>query len=87
MVGVTFFTTGIEGIIYGGRYDFAFLIAFLIAYHGFPLLQKPASYYLYLFLISGGIMLLLSALLKWPLTEDLLIFFGYSGNPSHWEIG
>lgn len=78
MVLVTLFTTGVQGIIYGGRYDFAFLITYLIAYHGFVLLQKPISYYVYLFLISSGIMLFLSGLLKWPLTEDLLIYFGYS---------
>ena len=87
MVGITIPTTGISGIIYGGRYDFAFLIAFLIAYHGFPFLSKPMSYYLRIFLISSGLMLFFSALLKWPFTEDLLLYFGYSGNPSAWDFG
>ena len=87
MIIVSLFTTGIQGIIYGGRYDFAFLITYLIAYHGFVLLQKPISYYIYLFLVSSGIMLFLSGLLKWPLTEDLLIYFGYSWNPSAWDFG
>ena len=85
MIGVSLFTTGIAGIIYGGRYDFAFLLAFWIIYHGAPLLTHPASYYLRVFLISSGLMLFCSALLKWPLSEDLLLAFGYCGNPSNWQ--
>lgn len=87
MIGITLFTTGIRGLIYGGRYDFSFLIIFLIAYHGYPILQKPISYYIRLFLISSGIMIFFSGLLKWPLTEDLLLYFWYSGNPSAWDFG
>jgi O-Antigen ligase len=85
MIGVSLFTTGIPGIIYGGRYDFAFLLAFWIIYHGAPLIEKPTSYYLRIFLISSGLMLFCSALLKWPLSEDLLLTFGYCGNPSNWQ--
>jgi hypothetical protein len=84
---VSITTTGLHGIVYGGRYDFSFLLTFLIAYHGFPLLQKPLSYYLKIFLISAGSMLFISGLLKWPLHEDLLLYFGYSGNPSSWDFG
>ncbi len=51
--GITIFTTGLQGMVYGGRYDFSFLLTFLIAYHGFPLLEKPISYYLKLFLYSA----------------------------------
>lgn len=87
LLGISVFTTGLPGIVYGGRYDFAFLIAFFTLYHGFMLLEKPASYYLKLFLISGGIMLTISMLLKWPLSEDLLLYLGYSGNPSNWQFG
>ncbi len=87
MVGATIFSTGIRGMIFGGRYDFAFLLTYLLTYHGFPLLGKPLSYYLRIFLISSGTMLLLSWLLKWPLHEDLLLYFGYSGNPSSWDFG
>ena len=32
-------------------------------------------------------MLFVSGLLKWPLHEDLLLYFGYSGNPSVWDFG
>lgn len=59
----------------------------MIAYHGFPLLSRPISYYLRIFLISAGSMLFISGLLKWPLNEELLLYFGYSGNPSAWDFG
>jgi len=85
MILVSFFTTGIPGIIYGGRYDFSFLLAFWILYHGSTLLSGHVSYYLKIFLISGGVMLFLSGLLKWPLSEDILLWFGYCGNPSNWQ--
>ncbi len=84
---MTLWTTGVRGLIFGGRYDFAFLLTYLIAYHGFPLLGRPISYYLRIFLVSAGLMLIISGLLKWPLHEDLLLYFGYSGNPSAWDFG
>ena len=84
---VTFWTTGVRGLIFGGRYDFAFLFTYLIAYHGYIFLGRPISYYLKIFLLSAGSMLLISGLLKWPLHEDLLLYFGYSGNPSAWDFG
>ncbi|MBC7503394.1 O-antigen ligase family protein [Candidatus Gracilibacteria bacterium] len=87
MVSITLTTTGIRGLIYGGRYDFSFLLTFMIAYHGFPLLTRPISYYLRIFLISAGSMLFISGLLKWPLNEEILLYFGYSGNPSAWDFG
>lgn len=83
---VTSFTTGLTGMVYGGRYDFSFLVAFFALYHGRVFLREPVAYYLQLFLISGGIMLLISILLKWPFSEDLLRYVGYSGNPSHWQF-
>jgi hypothetical protein len=60
MIIVSIFTTGIAGIIYGGRYDFSFLLAFWVVYHGSTLLRQRVSYYLKIFLVSGGIMLFLS---------------------------
>lgn len=84
---VSFFTTGMKGIIYGGRYDFEFLVAFFAIFHGFSFLEKPVAYYLKIFLISGGIALFMSLLLKWPFSEDLLLYVGYSGDPSHWQFG
>jgi O-Antigen ligase len=87
LVIISFFTTGIAGILYGGKYDFSFLIAFFAAYHGWVLLEKPISYYIRIFLISWGIMIFISMLLKWPLSEDLLLYIWYSGNPSQWQFG
>lgn len=84
---ITLFTTGISGLVYGGRYDFEFLVTFFVVFHGFSLLSRPTSYYVKLFLISGWIALFLGMLLKWPLSEDILLYFGYSGNPSNWQFG
>ena len=52
MVSITLFTTGTRGLLYGGRYDFSFLIAFFATLHGFVFLEKPLSYYIRIFLIS-----------------------------------
>ena len=84
---ITLFTTGFSGLIYGGRYDFEFLVVFFVVFHGFAFLSRPASYYIRLFLISGWIALFLGMLLKWPFSEDILLYFGYSGNPSNWQFG
>ncbi len=84
---VSVFTTGIKGIIYGGRYDFEFLVAFFAIFHGFSFLEKSVSYYLKLFLIAWWIALFMSLLLKWPFSEDLLLYVWYSGDPSHWQFG
>lgn len=83
---VTLFTTWIRGLIFGGRYDYQFLIMLLVAYYGYAYLQKPLSYYIRIFLYSWGCMLLLSALLKWPFSEEILLFFGYGNNPSAWDF-
>jgi heme/copper-type cytochrome/quinol oxidase subunit 4 len=53
LIFISFFTTGISGILYGGKYDFSFLIAFFAAYHGRVFLEKPISYYIKIFLLSG----------------------------------
>lgn len=87
MVGITVYTTWMRWALYGGRYDFSFLLAFFAVFHGFSFLMKPISYYIRIFLISGGIMIFISMLLKWPLSEDLLLYLGYSGNPSNWQFG
>ena len=77
----------ISGILFGWRYDFSFLLAFFIVYHWVGFLEKTKAYYIKIFIVSGGIMLAISMLLKWPLSEDLLLYFGYSWNPSNWQFG
>lgn len=85
MIGISLFTTGSRGIAFGGKYDFLFLIAFWITYHGSVFLEKPISWYIKTLLFSIGTMLFLSGLLKWPLSEDLLLYLWYCGNPSAWH--
>lgn len=87
MIFISFFTTGISWILYGWKYDFTFLLAFFSIYHGYSFLEERTSYYIRIFLISWWIMLFISMLLKWPLSEDLLLYIWYSGNPSNWQFG
>ncbi len=84
---ITIFTTGIKGLVFGGRYDFIFLIVFLVFYHGSQFLKYSIAHYIKIFLISAGAMLFVSGLLKFPLNEELLLYFGYSANPSLWDFG
>lgn len=87
MTVVTIFTTGFRGLVFGGRYDFIFLIVFLVLYHGQKFLLFPIEKYIKIFLISSGFMLLVSGVLKFPLNEELLVHFGYSLNASAWDFG
>lgn len=87
MVIVTVFTTGLRGLVFGGRYDFAFLIVFWILYHGSVFLTRPISHYIKLFLWSGGIVLVISGLLKFPFSEEWLLYLGYSPSVSAWDFG
>lgn len=87
LIIISSFTTRFSGILYGWRYDFSFLLAFLVVWHGRNFLHHSTSYYIRIFLISWGIMLFLSMLLKWPLSEDYLLYLWYSGNPSNWQFG
>jgi hypothetical protein len=83
---VSTFTTGISGIVFWWRYDFSFLIVFWIIYHGAWLLKENFSYYIKLALGSCGVMLGIGILLKYPFSEDLLLYLGFSWNPSAWEF-
>ena len=49
MTVVTIFTTGVRGLIFGGRYDFIFLIVFWIFYHGSDFLKFPVMHYIRMF--------------------------------------
>ena len=72
---ITLFTTGPVGLLYGGRYDFEFLIAFFILFHGSRFLSESAASYVRLFLISGGIMLVFSLLVRFVFSPDILLYF------------
>ncbi len=77
----------ITSIIYGGRYDFEFLLAFLFAKHGKQFLSEKISFYVKMFLYSGGIAILLGFLVRFLFGEQILIHFGFSSRLSVWEAG
>lgn len=76
-----------SNFFYGGRYDFEFLVAFFLARKGFPLLEKPISYYMRLFLISASAALVLGILVRFVFGETILLHFGFSANLSNWMFG
>jgi hypothetical protein len=67
MVAISVYTTGISGIVYGGRYDFQFFVVFFIVLHGVRFLAESSIYYIRIFLLSGGIALVCSILIKFLL--------------------
>lgn len=87
LIFITLFTTGFTGLLYGWRYDFEFLIAFFIIFHGSRFLKESSAYYVRLFLISGWIMLFFSLLVRFVFSPDILLYFWFSGNPSNWQFG
>lgn len=87
LVVLSIFSTGFNWIVYGWRYDFEFLIAFLIAYHGSSLLTHKISYYLKLFLLSWGLAIAIGVLIRFFLGEDILLHVWFSWNPSTWQTG
>lgn len=87
LVVITLFTTGTAGLIYGGRYDFEFLYAFLVLLHGVPFLRESSGYYIRLFLIAWGISLFCSLLVRFVFHPDILLYFWFSWNPSNWQFG
>lgn len=78
---------GLASLVYGGRYDFEFLIAFLIAKHGATLLTGTVSQYLRIFLLSASLALFAGLLVRFVFHETILIYFGFSGNLSNWSFG
>lgn len=69
---------GFKSIFYGWRYDFIFLIAFLIYKHWSQFLKESKENLLKIFLISASISLFLGILVKFTLKEEILLFFGYT---------
>ena len=78
---------GIASLVYGGRYDFEFFIAFLVAKHGSGLLAGTVSQYLRIFLISSSLAIGAGILVRFLFGESILIHFGFSGNLSNWNFG
>ena len=76
-----------KALIYGARYDFLFLIVFLIFRHSRFLLSEKLSYYIKLFLVSGAWALLIWMLVRFVLWENILVHFWFSPNISSWSLG
>ncbi|OIP53308.1 hypothetical protein AUK10_02495 [Candidatus Gracilibacteria bacterium CG2_30_37_12] len=78
---------GLASLVYGGRYDFEFLIAFLIAKHGSTLLKGTVAQYLKIFLLSASMALFAGILVRFVFHETILLHFGFSPNLSNWSFG
>ena len=77
----------LASLVYGGRYDFEFLIAFLIAKHGSTLLKGTVAQYLKIFLLSASMALFAGILVRFVFHETILLHFGFSPNLSNWSFG
>ncbi|MBS9775192.1 O-antigen ligase family protein [Candidatus Gracilibacteria bacterium] len=77
---------GLKSIIYGGRYDFMFLIVMLIYKHSGTFLQATKEELIKVFLISGGISLFLAILFKFTMKEEFLVNFGFVNYQGNWTF-
>ncbi|MDP2090000.1 MAG: O-antigen ligase family protein [Candidatus Gracilibacteria bacterium] len=77
---------GLDSIFYGGRYDFIFFIVFLIYKHGNEFLQVKNKDLCKLLLISGGLSIMFSLMIKFRLGEQTLISFGFTDYVSNWTF-
>ncbi|MDD3793189.1 MAG: O-antigen ligase family protein [Candidatus Gracilibacteria bacterium] len=84
-VGITLYNgLGLNSIIYGGRYDFMFLITMIIYKHGVEFLKTDFKKLVTLFVYSGAMALLFGILIKFRLKEEFLVEFGYVDYVSNW---
>lgn len=73
--------------VYGGRYDFEFLFAFLVFKHALEFLPGKVSEYVRIFLYSATAAIALGAFVRFVLNEEILLHFGFSPNLSNWKFG
>ncbi|EKE29657.1 MAG: hypothetical protein ACD_2C00130G0008 [uncultured bacterium (gcode 4)] len=76
----------IKSFIYGGRYDFEFLLIFLITKHWGFLLKDKLSSYLKIFLISWWAAIITWMLVRFVFWESILVNFGFSPKISSWSF-
>jgi len=76
----------IKAIIYWWRYDFEFLMIFLITRHGSFILKQKLSYYIRLFLISAWIAVIIWIIVRFVIWEWVLVYFWFSPHLSNWSI-
>lgn len=79
--------TNIKSFLYWSRYDFEFLLIFLIFRHWAYLLKEKLSYYLRLFLYSWWAAILIWALIRFVIWENVLTHIGFSPILSTWNSG
>lgn len=76
----------LTSFFYWARYDFEFLLIFLIFKHSAFLLKKELKYYIWLFLISWAFALVIWFLSKF-VWEGILTFLGFWENVNNWQAG
>lgn len=76
----------LASLFYGSRYDFEFLLIFLMFKHSAFLLKKDLKYYAWLFLISWAFALTIGFLSKF-IWEGILTFLGFWENVNNWQAG
>jgi hypothetical protein len=77
---------GFNSIIYWWRYDFLFLIVFLIIKHSKQFIQINLKTLIKYFLLSSALSLFFSILIKFRIWEDSLLIFGYTQYVSDWTF-
>jgi len=83
---VSLFTgTPVRWIMYGLRYDTEFLIVFVLMRQAIRFWGIHFQDIAKVFIISGGLMLCASLLIRYIFGETLLMIFGFSGRVSVWD--
>ncbi|PID87326.1 hypothetical protein CSB07_01990 [Candidatus Gracilibacteria bacterium] len=75
---------GLKSIIFGGRYDFMFLVVMLIFKNSGNYLKISLKKLLELFLYSGFFAILLSSIFKFAIGEKYLLNFGFVNYSGSW---
>lgn len=78
--------TWIKAIFYWWRYDFEFLLIFLITKHSSFLLTDKLSHYLKIFLFSASYAIFFWILVRFFFWESILVNFGFSPHLSSWNF-
>jgi hypothetical protein len=87
LVLITIFNySWIGAFIYWWRYDFEFLLVFLITRHWAYLLNNKLSYYLRIFLISWWAAILIWMIIRFITKEWVLVYFWFSPHVSNWVL-
>lgn len=84
---ITFYNSlWLKSLIYWARYDYMFLVVFLIYRHSKQFLQITVKKLLISFIFSWSIALLFSIMLKFRVWEDALLLIWFSDYISNWTF-